>query len=654
MSSLYFLDLGENQLEETIPHEIGSIGGLRILSLHANSLSGVLPQSLGILKGLVRLDLSHNKLETNDRNLTRLTELLLYNSYLEGPIPSCLGNLKNLFRLDLTTNRLNGSIPREVFELPALSVYLDLSYNSLSGQLPTEVGSLANLNGLYLSENQLSGNIPHSIENCKSLEWLLLDQNSFEGTLPQSLENLKGLGVLNNLTSLSKLDVSFNNLQGEVPKGGVFGNEMNLSIDGNDKLCGGTPQLHLPPCYMFASEKKKRHLSKSLTITLISFSALVFSDSVVSLIQLINKKLRERQKSQIIFTTDEQYERVSYHALSNGTNGFSKANLVGQGSYGMVYKCTLRDQGTTVAVKVFNTKQSRTARSFVAECEALQRVCHRCLIKIITCCSSITHQGEEFKALVFEFMPNEDMSARVGDFGISRILPQSANRTQQNSTSTTGIRGTIIGYIAPEYGEGSFVSTQGDVYSLGILLLEMFTGRSPTDQMFNANNRTTRSRIQNCLVSVVALGISCSKKQPRERIPIQDAAIEMHAIRGDHLPEITEDVYEASVLEFFITHVRKLIGLSKVRRGRSPQRSLGAIQPSNLAASRSEGLICAAALWTIWKTRNDVVFNKKVMSSPAAIIRKTLMLIKTWHRLVKAKLSPMADEMINVMATSAY
>ena len=97
-----------------------------------------------------------------------------------------------------------------------------------------------------------------------------------------------------------------------------------------------------------------------------------------------------------------------------------------------------------------------------------------------------------------------------------------------------------------EYGEGSFVSTQGDVYSLGILLLEMFTGRSPTDQMFSdsldlhkfsenalperiweivdptiwmhidANNRATRSRIRNCLVSVVALGISCSKKQPRE------------------------------------------------------------------------------------------------------------------------------------------
>jgi len=116
-----------------------------------------------------------------------------------------------------------------------------------------------------------------------------------------------------------------------------------------------------------------------------------------------------------------------------------------------------------------------------------------------------------------------------------------------------------------EYGEGSSVSALGDVYSLGILLLEMFTGRSPTDDMFrgsldlhkfsedvlperiweivdtkmwlhtDAHDQTTRSRIENCLVAVIGLGISCLKKQPRERISIQDAVIGMHAIRDSYL-----------------------------------------------------------------------------------------------------------------------
>jgi len=108
--------------------------------------------------------------------------------------------------------------------------------------------------------------------------------------------------------------------------------------------------------------------------------------------------------------TEKQHERVSYHALANGTDGFSEANLLGKGSFGAVYKCTFQDEETIVAMKVFNLKKSGSTRSFVTECEALSSIRHRCLIKIITCCSSINHQGQEFKALVFEFMPNGSLN----------------------------------------------------------------------------------------------------------------------------------------------------------------------------------------------------------------------------------------------------
>jgi hypothetical protein len=84
---------------------------------------------------------------------------------------------------------------------------------------------------------------------------------------------------------------------------------------------------------------------------------------------LIHKKPSERKKNQFITTAiEEQYGRVSHHELSNRTSGFSEINLLGIGSFGAVYKCSLCDEDTATAVKVFNILQSGFTRSFVAEC----------------------------------------------------------------------------------------------------------------------------------------------------------------------------------------------------------------------------------------------------------------------------------------------
>uniref|UniRef100_A0A0E0FGC7 Receptor kinase-like protein Xa21 n=1 Tax=Oryza nivara TaxID=4536 RepID=A0A0E0FGC7_ORYNI len=668
------LYLGECSISGSIPQDIGNLVGLEILYLAFTSLSGAIPTSIGKLANLVEIGLYNTSLSgfipSSFGNLTSLNRLYAYYTSLEGPIPPSLGKLKELFVLDLSTNRHNGSIPKEILELPSLSWYLDLSYNSLSGPLPLEVGTLANLNQLILSGNQLSGQIPDSIGNCEVLEFLQLDKNSFEGGIPQSLTNLKGLNLLNltmnklsgripetigrmgnlqqlclahnnfsgpipatlqNLTMLWKLDVAFNNLQGEVPDGGVFKNLSSALVAGNDKLCGGIPQLHLAPCPILDASKNKKRWPKSLIIALPTTGSIFLLLSATVLIVLVCRKCKQRPNSQATSPgTDEHYHRVSYYALARGSNGFSKDNLLGKGSYGSVYRCTLEDEVAIVAVKVFNLQQSGSAKSFEVECEALRRVRHRCLTKIITCCSSINPQGQEFKALIFEYMPNgsldgwlhptssnrtpsntlsllqrlsiavdildaldylhnhcqppiihcdlkpsnillaEDMSAKVGDFGISRILPENIAKTLQNSISIVGIRGSI-GYIPPEYGEGSEVSRLGDIYSLGILLLEIFTGRSPTDDMFKDSvdlhkiasaafpdlvleivDRTiwlheeakskditdasiTRSIVQDSLVSVLRLGISCSKQQAKERMLLADAVSKMHAIRDEYI-----------------------------------------------------------------------------------------------------------------------
>ncbi|CAL4951561.1 unnamed protein product [Urochloa decumbens] len=660
-TTLQMLRIDATGISGSIPSSIGNLVGLQIFCAQNTSISGVIPDSIGKLGNLTELFLYNTNLSgqipSSIGNLSKLAVLDAHHSNLEGQIAASIGKLKSIFTLNLSMNRLNGSISRQIFKLPLLSFsYLDLSYNSLSGPLPSEVGSLRNLNSLVLSGNQFSSQIPESIGDCVVLQELWLDNNLFNGRIPQSLNkglttlnlsmnelsgtipdvigNISGLqqlslahnnlsgpipAVLQNLASLSRLDLSFNDLQGEVPKEGIFRNLANLSITGNNQLCGGIAQLHLAPCKTDCVKENRKIQFKYLTVALTA-GALLLLAILSAVIYLIYNKDKQKSTFQPP-TVEEQYERVTYHALENGTDGFSEANLLGKGSFGAVYKCAFQGEGTIAAVKVFNLEQSGSTKSFIVECESLRRVRHRCLIKIITCCSSINKQGQEFRALVFEFMPNgslhswlhkksnmptlnntlslaqrldvavdimdaldylhnhcqppivhcdlkprnillaEDMSARVGDFGISRILPESGNRTLQNSNSTIGIRGSI-GYLAPEYSEGSSVTTLGDVYSLGILLLEMF---SPTDDMFigsldihkysedalpdkiweiadttmwlhtDTNDNHTRNKIENCLSHAISLGISCSRKQPRERIPIQDAATKMHAIRDSYI-----------------------------------------------------------------------------------------------------------------------
>ncbi|KAJ8629207.1 hypothetical protein MRB53_022530 [Persea americana] len=101
---------------------------------------------------------------------------------------------------------------------------------------------------------------------------------------------------------------------------------------------------------------------------------------------------------------EKQLMKISYGDLCKATDGFSSANLIGVGSYGSVYKGYLDHIMKIVAVKVLNLERHGASKSFIVECKALRNIRHQNLLKVLIVCSSIDFKGDDFKALVFDYM----------------------------------------------------------------------------------------------------------------------------------------------------------------------------------------------------------------------------------------------------------
>ncbi|XP_022852094.1 receptor kinase-like protein Xa21 [Olea europaea var. sylvestris] len=584
-----------------IPNEIGNLSNLIELDIGGNELIGTIPDTLGQLKKLQRLILGVNKLQgsvsVNLCNLVNLYYLDLGNNQLSEQLPKCLGNLTSLRQIYLFSNSLTSTIPSTMWTNKEIQI-LSLTDNLLNGSLAPEIGNLKSMRGLYLSGNRFSGNIPSTIGQLQNLGNLTLSNNLLHGPIPESFDNLISLKILDlsknkldgvipksmeKLKYLEYFNVSFNELTGEIPNGGPFKNFTSDFFMGNRELCGAS-HFKVKPCKYDTA----RTSSKTRVLKFIFPSIVVVLILAITLVYLIRRHSRNT-----LFTAPSTspvtVKWVSYYEVLNATNKFGEENLIGKGSIGSVYMGTFSD-GMIAAIKVFNLDLECANQSFDNECQILCNIRHRNLVKVITSCSNI-----DLKALVLEYMPNgnltkwlslsnyflnlaqrleimidvasaleylhhgypslivhcdlkpsnvlldEDMVAHVVDFGIAKLF------TEDQRISITKTLGTI-GYMAPEYGSNGLVSTMADVYSYGIMLMETFTKKKPTDDMFvgeftmrkwvlesfpkaiaqivdidlvNAAEYNIQAK-ESCFTLIMELALECTTDLPEERPTAKD------------------------------------------------------------------------------------------------------------------------------------
>lgn len=311
-------------------------------------------------------------------------------------------------------------MPKEIFRIQTLFL-IDLSFNNLDGCLPTEIGNAKQLLYLSLSTNKLSGDIPNSLGNCESLEGIELDSNIFSGSIPTSIGNIHSLSFVNfsnnnltgsiptsfgNLKYLEELDLSFNHLEGEVPTEGIFKNATAVRIDGDHGLCGGVLELHLLACPVMPS--KSTNHKPFIVLKVVTPVVIIVLIAMVILVLLFWRG-KQKRKSLLLPSFGRQFPKVSFNDIARATQGFATSNIIGRGGYRSVYQGKLFQDGSDFAIKVFNLETRGSQKSFISECNALRNVRHRNLVPILTACSSIDSNGNDFKALVYEFMPGGDL-----------------------------------------------------------------------------------------------------------------------------------------------------------------------------------------------------------------------------------------------------
>ncbi|KAG7972329.1 hypothetical protein I3843_07G177100 [Carya illinoinensis] len=545
-TSLIRVRLDSNQLIGDISDDFGVYPNLRFIDLSNNRFFGRISSNWGQCQQLQTLRISGNNvsntLPLTIGNSTQLRVLDLSLNHIVGVIPKEIGRLSSIVKLMLNGNQLSGTIPSEFGSLTRLE-YIDMSTNKLSKSIPNNFGNFVHLNFFNLSYNNFSGALPiqllslSQITTLDDLETLNLSHNDLSGFIPPAFEKMHGL---------LQVDISYNELKGPIPDCKAFQIAPIEALQGNKELCGNITGLQ--PCNpsMIHKHSSKKNQKFIFLVTFPILGALMVLLVCFRIFFIVRRRNKGPQSEKVnlykeVVSVSTFNGRTMYQDIIKATNDFDGIYCIGKGGYGSVYKVKL-PSGEIVAVKKLHTlrdSENEFQKEFLNEIRALTEIRHRNIIKFHGFCSSA-----QYSFLVYQYLErgnlaaileNEDSAkvldwskrliiikgvayalsylhhdctppiihrdisssnilldsqyeARVSDFGCAKLL-------KLDSSNWTSLAGTY-GYIAPELAYTMKPTEKCDVYSFGVLALEVIKGKHLGDFISILQSSSDKEKIQ--------------------------------------------------------------------------------------------------------------------------------------------------------------